>query len=77
MKGHTKLLGQLVVQYVFELGQNIFFNSNKANTTFWQIEGEHVKGIINYEQEYLNKFDEILYKPVVHYDLKEKSCSSY
>ena len=61
----------------FELGQNIFFNSNKANTTFWQIEGEHVKGIINYEQEYLNKFDEILYKPVVHYDLKEKSCSSY
>lgn len=44
----------------FELGKNIFTNSNKANTTFWQIQGAHVKGILNYEQEYLNKFDEIL-----------------
>lgn len=45
----------------FKLGENIFINSNKTNTTFWKIKGAHVKGIIKYEQEYLNKFDKILY----------------
>ncbi len=44
----------------FNLGKNIFNNSNKINTTFWKIKGAHVKGIINYEQEYLNKFNEML-----------------
>lgn len=44
----------------FQLGQNIFINSNKTNTTFWKIKGAHVKGIINYEREYVNKFNEIL-----------------
>ncbi len=44
----------------FKLGENIFNNSNKTNTIFWKIKGAHVKGIINYEQEYINKFNEIL-----------------
>jgi len=44
----------------FELGKNIFNNSNKANTEFWEIKGAHVRGILNYEQEYLEKFNEIL-----------------
>ncbi len=44
----------------FNLGQDIYNNSNKANTVFWKIKGAHVKGIINYEQEYVNKFNEIL-----------------
>ena len=44
----------------FKLGENIFINSNKANTIFWKIKGPHVKGIINYEKEYVNKFNEIL-----------------
>jgi len=44
----------------FNLGKNIFNNSNKTNTTFWKINGAHVKGILNYEQEYLDKFSEIL-----------------
>lgn len=44
----------------FQLGENIFINSNKKNTTFWKIRGAHVKGIINYEREYVNKFNEIL-----------------
>lgn len=44
----------------FQLGENIFINSNKTNTTFWKIKGAHVKGIINYEREYVNKFNEIL-----------------
>ena len=43
----------------FQLGENIFINSNKTNTTFWKIKGAHVKGIINYEREYVNKFNEI------------------
>lgn len=44
----------------FKLGENIFINSNKTNTTFWEIDGAHVKGIINYEQEYIKKFNQIL-----------------
>ncbi|WP_299439813.1 alpha/beta hydrolase [uncultured Aquimarina sp.] len=44
----------------FKLGENIFNNSNKSNTTFWKIKGAHVKGILNYEQEYLEKFNQIL-----------------
>ena len=44
----------------FKLGKNIFNHSNKSNTTFWEIEGAHVKGIINYEQDYLEQFNTIL-----------------
>ncbi len=44
----------------FKLGETIFNNSNKTNTIFWKIKGAHVKGIIKYEQEYINKFNEIL-----------------
>lgn len=44
----------------FKLGESIFLHSNKANTIFWKIKGPHVKGIINYEKEYVNKFNVIL-----------------
>lgn len=44
----------------FRLGKDIFDHSNKINTVFWKIEGGHVKGIFNYEQEYIKKFDELL-----------------
>lgn len=44
----------------FKLGENIFLHSNKATTIFWKIKGPHVKGIINYEQEYVHKFNQIL-----------------
>lgn len=44
----------------FKLGKKIFDNSDKINTKFWKIEGGHVKGIINYEKEYLTLFNNML-----------------
>lgn len=46
----------------FEFSEDIYENSNKANTEFWKIKGKHVRGIINYEQEYMEKFNSILSK---------------
>ena len=44
----------------FEFSEDIYANANKENTEFWRIEGKHVRGIIKYEQAYIEKFDGIL-----------------
>lgn len=48
----------------FEFSEDIYENSNKEHTEFWKIKGKHVRGIINYEQEYIEKFNSILEKQV-------------
>lgn len=40
----------------FELGKKLFEASNKNNTKFWEIESKHIKGIFDYEEEYVNEF---------------------
>ena len=44
----------------YKFAEDIFANANKSNTELWTIEGKHVRGIINYEMEYLEKFNRIL-----------------
>lgn len=44
----------------FEFAEDIYENSNKQTTEFWKIEGKHVRGILNYEQEYVEKFDKMI-----------------
>lgn len=46
----------------FEFSEEIYENSNKESTEFWRIKGKHVRGIINYEREYIEKFNGILSK---------------
>lgn len=41
----------------FEFAEDIYGNSNKETTEFWRIEGRHVRGIMNHEKEYVEKFN--------------------
>lgn len=38
----------------FSMGQELFSNANSPKY-FWEIEGEHVQGILNYTEEYLER----------------------
>ena len=49
-------------QVPFELGQKLYNASNKANTEFWKINGDHIKGINKNTEEYIAKFMKILKK---------------
>ena len=49
-------------QVPYDLGLNIFEESNKNNTIFWEIDGEHIRGIYDYEDEYVTNFVKILEK---------------
>ncbi|MEM6724916.1 MAG: alpha/beta fold hydrolase, partial [Bacteroidota bacterium] len=44
----------------FEFSEDIYENANKETTEFWKIKGKHVRGIIDYETEYVTKFNQIL-----------------
>ena len=44
----------------FEFGEDIYAHSNKETTEFWQIQGKHVRGIIDYEAEYVERFNQML-----------------
>ena len=46
----------------FAFSEDIYANSNKTTTEFWKIEGKHVRGIINYEDTYIEKFNGLLAK---------------
>ncbi len=46
----------------FELGKGLYESSNKENTEFWEIDGYHIAGMNEYQEEYLNKFLTILRK---------------
>lgn len=47
-------------QIPFELGQKLYFSSNKSTTEFWKIDGKHIDGIKEYEEKYVNKFISLL-----------------
>lgn len=49
-------------QVPFELGRNLYESSNKIFTEFWKIDGKHVKGMDNYEAEYVKKFTSLIEK---------------
>jgi len=44
----------------FRLGKKLFNASNKSNTQFWEINGNHVQGISLYEKEYVQIFINII-----------------
>ena len=47
-------------QVPYELGRKLYEASNKENTKFWDIDSKHIKGMLDYEEEYVNTFLEIL-----------------
>ena len=49
----------------YNMGQQLFANANQPKY-FWEIEGEHVKGIENYTAEYLAKIELLLQAAPVH-----------
>lgn len=44
----------------FELGKSLYEASNKENTEFWEIDGYHIAGINDYEEEYIEIFLRII-----------------
>ncbi len=44
----------------FKFAEEIYANSNKATTEFWEIDGPHVRGIINYAEDYVARFDNMI-----------------
>ena len=55
---HSKLDEQVP----FDLGRKLYESSNKSNTDFWEIDGDHIMGLYDYEQKYVNTFLNILNK---------------
>ncbi len=49
-------------QVPFELGENLYNSSNKENTQFWKIDGPHIAGMNEYEEEYVEIFMKMLSK---------------
>jgi uncharacterized protein len=49
-------------QVPFILGENIYNSSNKSNTEFWKIDGKHIGGMNEYEEEYVEKFMQLIEK---------------
>ncbi|MEE9364851.1 MAG: alpha/beta hydrolase [Cellulophaga sp.] len=49
-------------QIPITLGEELYNASNKTNTSFWKIRGEHIEGILNYEKEYITKFKQLIKK---------------
>ena len=49
-------------QVPFELAQKLYESSNKKNTDFWEIQGDHIMAIYDYEEKYVNEFLNIINK---------------
>lgn len=49
-------------QVPYVLGRNIFDSANKDNTTFWDINSKHIKGIYDYKDKYVGEFIKIVEK---------------
>ncbi len=47
-------------QVPFELGEKLYEVSDESNTQFWEIEGKHIKAIFEYEEEYIERFEEMI-----------------
>lgn len=47
-------------QVPFTLGEELYNASNKSNTKFWKIDGDHIAGMNEYEEEYIKKFLEMI-----------------
>ncbi|WP_299838351.1 alpha/beta hydrolase [uncultured Tenacibaculum sp.] len=43
-------------QVRYELGKKLYKNAPKNNSVFWDINGKHIRGIYNHENEYVNHF---------------------
>ena len=44
----------------YDLGKKLFKSANKQHTKFWDIEGKHIRGILKYEQAYVDEFLKIV-----------------
>lgn len=44
----------------YELGKKLYEASNKENTRFWEVEGKHIRAILQYEAAYVNEFTQLI-----------------
>ncbi len=44
----------------YELGRKLYEASNKDHTKFWKITGEHIMGMMDYEEEYIEHFKRMI-----------------
>ncbi len=49
-------------QVPYELGRKLFDSANKNNTTFWDIDSKHIRGIYDYEEKYVGEFLKMIAK---------------
>lgn len=49
---HSKLDEQVP----YDLGQKLFESANKENTKFWKINGKHIRGMYDNEEQYVDEF---------------------
>ncbi|WP_298547368.1 alpha/beta fold hydrolase [uncultured Aquimarina sp.] len=47
-------------QVPYKLGKKLYEASNKMNTQFWEIEGKHIRGIFDYEEHYIERFEKMI-----------------
>ena len=47
-------------QVPYELGRKLFAAADKSNARFWKVEGGHIDGIRNHQEEYVQNFVEML-----------------
>lgn len=47
-------------QVPFELGQQLYHAADPTNTEFWEIHGGHIQGLKIYEDEYVEKFSNMI-----------------
>ncbi len=44
----------------FKLGNKLYKASNQKYTEFWEVDSKHIKAILDYESEYVSKFEKML-----------------
>lgn len=49
-------------QVPYELGQKLFASANKESTKFWNINGKHIRGIYDNEEQYVAEFVKMIQK---------------
>lgn len=56
------IYSKLDEQVPYELGQKLFESANKENTKFWKINGKHIRGIYDNEEQYVDEFIKMIQK---------------
>lgn len=49
-------------QVPYDLGEKLFESANKGNTKFWEINGKHIRGIYDDEEQYVGEFIKMIHQ---------------